>query len=189
MPRDDRPHFGCRGYRCADSERYRLHAVQGGRIFQIKSSTIRVLRGSMSETSGLILKQRKACMIGRRWTLNLPKRRLTGRRLFFGIPSGGVNVPDWLLADYPDIQTFTFIDPNPHSSTYGQPVTIPVFWDPIFLAKKIALIQAAGARYAANPNIVVVSCAFANATEQLIGTYPTLRRILRIGWRPDTPAS
>src|SRR6266850_7522145 len=86
-----------------------------------------------------------------------------GKKAIFGIVSGGVNVPDWLLADYPDIQTFTFIDPNPHSPTYGQPLTIPVFWDPIFLAKKIALIQAVGAHFAANPNIAVVSCSFANA--------------------------
>ncbi len=75
-----------------------------------------------------------------------------------------MNVPDWLLTDYPDIQTFTFIDPNPHHSTYGQPVTIPVYWDPIFLAKKIALIQAAGAHFAAHSSIVVVACSFANST-------------------------
>ena len=73
------------------------------------------------------------------------------------------SVPDWLLADYPDIQTFSFIDTNPYSPTYGQPLTIPVFWDPIFLAKTTALIQAAGARYAANPSIVVVGCSFANS--------------------------
>jgi hypothetical protein len=85
-----------------------------------------------------------------------------GKKVIFGIASGGVNVPDWLMAN-PDVQTFTFIDVNPYNPTYGQPVTIPVFWDPIFLTKKIALIQATGARYAANPNIVVVGCSFANA--------------------------
>jgi len=36
-----------------------------------------------------------------------------GKKVIFGIASGGVNVPDWLLANYPDIQTFTFINPNP----------------------------------------------------------------------------
>ena len=87
-----------------------------------------------------------------------------GKKVLLGIVSGGLNVPDWLLANYPDIQTFTFIDPNPHHSTYGQPVTIPVFWDPIFLAKKIAFIQAAAARYAAHSSIAVVSCSFANST-------------------------
>ena len=87
-----------------------------------------------------------------------------GKKVVLGITSGGLNVPDWLLADYPDIQTFSFIDTNPHHSTYGQPVTIPVFWDPIFLAKKIAFIQAAAARYAAHSSIAVVSCSFANST-------------------------
>ena len=75
-----------------------------------------------------------------------------------------MNVPDWLLANHPDIQTFSFIDTNPYHSTYGQQLTIPVFWDPIFLAKKIALIQAAGAHFAAHSSIVVVTCSFANAT-------------------------
>jgi len=85
-----------------------------------------------------------------------------GKKIIFAVASGGVKVPDWLLANYPDIQTFSFIDTNPYSPTYGQPLTIPVFWDPIFLAKTKALIQAAGARYAANPSIVVVGCSFAN---------------------------
>ena len=40
---------------------------------------------------------------------------------------------------------------------------IPVFWDHV-LAKKIALIQAAGAHYASHSSIAVVNCAFANAT-------------------------
>src|SRR5947208_1633755 len=87
-----------------------------------------------------------------------------GKKVLLGITSGGLNVPDWLLANYPDIQTFTFIDTNPYHPTYGQQLTIPIFWDPIFLAKKIAFIQAAGARYAAHSSIAVVNCAFANAT-------------------------
>ena len=81
------------------------------------------------------------------------------------ITSGGINVPAWLLTD-PNVQTFSFIDTNPHSPTYGQQLTIPVFWDPILLAKKTALIQAAGAHYAAHSSIVVVGCAFANATTE-----------------------
>ena len=87
-----------------------------------------------------------------------------GKQVVLGIVSGGLNVPDWLLANYPDIQTFTFLDTNPYHPTYGQQLTIPIFWDPIFLAKKIAFIQAAGARYAAHSSIAVVNCAFANAT-------------------------
>jgi hypothetical protein len=88
------------------------------------------------------------------------------KKVLFGIVSGGINIPDWLLANYPDIQTFQFVDTNPYHSTYGETLTIPVFWDPTFLAKKIALIQAAGAHFAANSNIVVVGSAFANATTE-----------------------
>ena len=87
-----------------------------------------------------------------------------GKKVVLGITSGGLNIPDWLLTNYPNIQPFTFIDPNPHHSTYGQPVTMPVFWDPIFLAKKIAFIQAAAAHYASHSSIAVVTCAFANST-------------------------
>jgi hypothetical protein len=80
-----------------------------------------------------------------------------GKKVLLRITSGGINVPDWLLAN-PNVQTFTFNDTN------GQPHTMPVFWDPIFLAKKIALIQAAGAHFASHSSIQVVPCSFANAT-------------------------
>jgi transcriptional regulator CtsR len=86
-----------------------------------------------------------------------------GKKVLLRIVSGGVNVPDWLLAN-PNVQTFSFIDTNPYHSTYGQELTIPVFWDPIFLAKKTALIQAAGAHFSAHSSIQVVTCSFANAT-------------------------
>src|SRR4029077_5058378 len=71
-----------------------------------------------------------------------------GKQVVLGITSGGINVPDWLLTEYPDIQTFSFIDTNIYHPTYGQELTIPVFWDPTFLGKKIAFIQAAAAHYA-----------------------------------------
>src|SRR5438034_1560214 len=93
----------------------------------------------------------------------LAKAEAHGKKCLLGITSGGLNVPDWLLANS-NVQTFTFIDTNPYHSTYGEELTIPVFWDPTFLAKKIALIQAAGAHYAGHSNIVIVACAFANAT-------------------------
>ena len=90
--------------------------------------------------------------------LQLAQAEAHGKEVLLAITSGGINVPDWLLANYPAIQTFTFIDTNPYHSTYGQPLTIPVFWDPIFLAKKIALIQAAGAHYASHSSMAVVTC-------------------------------
>src|SRR5215469_13338367 len=37
-----------------------------------------------------------------------------GKQVVLIITSGGINVPDWLLGNYPTIQTFTFIDPNPY---------------------------------------------------------------------------
>jgi hypothetical protein len=87
----------------------------------------------------------------------LVKAEAHGKKVLLRIVSGGVHVPDWLLAN-PDVHTFRFIDPNS-----GLEVTMPVFWDPIFLAKKIALIQAAGAHFAAHSSIQVVTCSFANA--------------------------
>ena len=55
---------------------------------------------------------------------------------------------------------FSFID------TDGNTVTIPVFWDPTFLAKKTAMIAALGAHFADNPSIKVVVASFANATSE-----------------------
>jgi hypothetical protein len=96
----------------------------------------------------------------------LAKAEAHGKKVLFGIVSGGLNVPDWLLTHYPNIQTFRFTDTNPYHSTYGQQLTIPIFWDPTFLAKKIALIQAMGTRFSGHSSIVVVGCAFANATTE-----------------------
>ena len=93
----------------------------------------------------------------------LVKAEAHGKKVLLRIVSGGINVPEWLLAD-PNVQTFTFIDTNPYHQTYGEELTIPVFWDPVFLAKKIAFIAAAGAHFAGHSNIEVVACSFANAT-------------------------
>ncbi len=57
-------------------------------------------------------------------------------------------------------QFFTFTD------TGGSQVTIPVFWDPTFLAKKKAMIAAVGAHFAGNTTIKVVAASFANATSE-----------------------
>ena len=55
---------------------------------------------------------------------------------------------------------FTFTD------TDGEQVTIPVFWDPVFLAKKKAMITALGAHFTNNPTIKVVVASFSNATSE-----------------------
>ena len=93
----------------------------------------------------------------------LAKAEAHGKKVLLRCVSGGINVPDWLLAD-PNVQTFTFVDTNPYHQTYGEELTIPVFWDPIFLAKKMAFIAAAGAHFSTHSNIEVVACSFANAT-------------------------
>jgi hypothetical protein len=46
------------------------------------------------------------------------------------------------------------------------PTTIPVFWDPTYLAKKSALIAALGAHFTNNPTITIVVASFANATSE-----------------------
>jgi len=54
---------------------------------------------------------------------------------------------------------FTFSD-------NGVPTTIPVFWDPTFLAKKKALIAALGAHFTNNHTVSIVVVSFANATSE-----------------------
>ena len=54
---------------------------------------------------------------------------------------------------------FTFDD-------QGMATTIPVFWDPVYLAAKTAMIKAVGLRYADNPAVKIVSASFANATSE-----------------------
>ena len=48
----------------------------------------------------------------------------------------------------------------------GVPATIPVFWDPTFLAKKKAMIAAVGAHFTNNPAIKIVCTSFANASSE-----------------------
>src|SRR5262249_11101896 len=48
----------------------------------------------------------------------------------------------------------------------GKPTSIPVFWDPTFLAKKTAMIQALGAHLTTNPTLSIIVASFANATSE-----------------------
>lgn len=56
--------------------------------------------------------------------------------------------------------TFLTFDDN------GTLKTIPVFWDPTYLAKKKAMIAALGAEFANNPTVKIVSVSFANAQSE-----------------------
>ena len=77
----------------------------------------------------------------------------------------GGNCPTWVMnavaaEPLPLSQKFyTFID--------GQrSVTIAVFWDPVWLAKKTAMITALGARYSNNSAVKIVGASFANASSE-----------------------
>ncbi|MDQ3199130.1 MAG: beta-galactosidase [Verrucomicrobiota bacterium] len=48
----------------------------------------------------------------------------------------------------------------------GTAVTIPVFWEPTFLAKKTTMIRALGAHFSANKTVAVVAASFANANSE-----------------------
>jgi len=48
----------------------------------------------------------------------------------------------------------------------GVTTSIPVFWDPTYLAKKKAMIAALGAHFASNPTVKIVSASFANSTSE-----------------------
>ena len=92
----------------------------------------------------------------------IPRVGKAGKKVLLRIASGGKNTPQWVFDA--GVQTFSFVDTNRYHDTYGQTVTIPVFWDSIFLTKKINFIRAMGQHFAANPHIVLVTVSCANAT-------------------------
>lgn len=72
-----------------------------------------------------------------------------------------IGKPEWVTTAIKNARGtfFTFDDD-------GVATTIPVFWDPTFLAKKKAMIAALGNHFANNPNVVIVAASFANATSE-----------------------
>jgi hypothetical protein len=77
----------------------------------------------------------------------------------------GGSCPTWVmdavaLEPLPPSQKFYAFNDN------GRSVTIAVFWDPVWLAKKTAMITALGARYASNPAVKIVGASFANASSE-----------------------
>lgn len=84
----------------------------------------------------------------------------SGKRILLRINTQA-NKPAWVTTAVTQAGgTFFSWDDN------GIPTTIPVFWDPTFLAKKKAMIAALGARYTKNSAIVIVWSSFANATSE-----------------------
>ena len=85
-----------------------------------------------------------------------------GKVVTLNLFAGGRNTPDW-VKQLPEVQLYSFVDTNMYHSTYCEEDTMPVFWDPIFLEKKMSFIKAAGQRYANNENVVGVMVSFASA--------------------------
>ena len=70
----------------------------------------------------------------------------------------------------------------------GVPTTIPVFWDPTFLAKKKAMIAALGAHFTGNMAIKIVWTSFANANSEdwsVPHTPPDVANWLAIGYTTE----
>ena len=69
--------------------------------------------------------------------------------------------PAWVTTAVADAggTFFSFVDG-------GVSITIPVFWDPTFLAKKKAMIAALGAHFTNNPAVQVVVASFANSSSE-----------------------
>jgi hypothetical protein len=100
----------------------------------------------------------------------IPRVQAAGKFVLLRVTMGGDNTPNWLMQS--GIQTFSFIDKNPYHGTYNQQITIPVFWDPIFLAKKKRAIAEMGQRFGGEPSIayVVTACVNAQSSDWFIPT-------------------
>lgn len=88
--------------------------------------------------------------------------------------------PPWVTAAIAAAggQFFTF-------EVEGMTATIPVFWDPTFLAKKKAMIAALGAHFTGNPAIKVVAINFANANSEdwsVPHTPPDIQHWIQLGY-------
>ena len=99
------------------------------------------------------------------------KAAAAGKAVFLRIATGGGDIalggscPTWVMdavaaEPLPDSQKFYSFNHG------GRAVTIAVFWDSVWLAKKTAMISALGARYSSNPAVKMVAASFANANSE-----------------------
>ena len=103
---------------------------------------------------------------------NVIARAAEGRKpVLLRVATGGGDIalggscPSWVMdavaaEPLPDSQKFYTFNDN------GRSVTIAVFWDPVWLEKKLAMITAVGARYSSNPAVKIVGASFANASSE-----------------------
>ncbi len=82
-----------------------------------------------------------------------------------GSKSNGGHTPDWVFDAMGEDPLSTEADSGTTYSYLDGDIIrcIPVFWQPVYLAKKKALIAMAGARFGSNSAIKIVSIAYANA--------------------------
>jgi Beta-galactosidase len=82
-----------------------------------------------------------------------------GKAVLLRIGDSGAGVPDWVIKQ--GAKTFSYVDRNPH---HDDPVgTFPIFWDPIYLAEKTAMITALGEHFAGNAAVRIVAASAAGA--------------------------
>jgi hypothetical protein len=109
-----------------------------------------------------------------------------GKQALLRIVAGGRHTPHWVHGL--GVQTISFVNPNPFDEDYGATVTMPVFWDPVFLAKKRHLIAAMGDRFAGHPavSLVSVQCAAALTDDWNVPDSPTdVANWLALGYTAD----
>jgi len=87
--------------------------------------------------------------------------RAAGKKVLLRIEDGDLNIPPWVMNGM--VTTFSYVDLNPYHPSYGSTVTIPVFWDSYYLAKKTAMIAAVGASYTGNSAVKIACVGIANA--------------------------
>jgi len=87
--------------------------------------------------------------------------RAAGKKVLLRIEDGALNIPPWVMNGM--VTTFSYVDLNPYHSSYGSTITIPVFWDSYYLAKKTAMIAAVGASYTGNSAVKIVCVGISNA--------------------------
>src|SRR5260370_18038681 len=87
--------------------------------------------------------------------------RSAGKKVLLRIEDGSLNIPPWVMNGI--ATTFSYLDLNPYHSSYGSTITIPVFWDSYYLAKKTAMIAAVGARYTGNSAVKIACVGIPNA--------------------------
>ncbi len=116
--------------------------------------------GSRSAKIGPISSRAKEILTGRSLIPRWPKPRAAGKDVLLRIRTQD-GKPEWVTAAVQQAGGLFF-----NFDDDGVPTSIPVFWDPTFLAKKKAMITALGGHFTNSPAVKIVSASFANATSE-----------------------